>query len=63
MIILSNVDSCFIFLSSLIHLFIDVEDGHTLHMVVQQPVTLSPEQSDDPGLVKRKTTFMHLSLM
>ncbi|KAL8503673.1 hypothetical protein ACS0TY_022410 [Phlomoides rotata] len=26
-----------------------VEDGHTLHMVVRQPVALSPEQSDNPA--------------
>lgn len=41
----------YVSLSSLIHKFVDVEDGHTLHLVVRQPVAPSPELSDYPGLV------------
>ena len=35
-------------LSSLILMFVDVEDGHTLHLVVRQPIATSVEQ---PGLI------------
>lgn len=49
--VITLIFQLFISLSSLIFVFVDVEDGHTLHLVVRQPIAPAGEQSDQPGLI------------
>lgn len=39
------------------YIFVDVEDGHTLHLIVRQPVVPSPDIFDHPGLVWFRIVF------